>query len=515
MKNISRRDLLKLTLAGGGAAVVSALSSRAGSLRAALRGDPPNIILLILDAMTARNLSLYGYRRKTTPNFERFAGRANVYHAHYAGGNFTSPGTASILTGTYPWTHRAINMSSSAAPSFSERNIFTLIGGRYFRLAYTQNVWVNYILNAFAHSLDAYLPPGQFGAAEQILGSAFPHDLNAAYRAYDDFMTSNSDTPASLLFGTFERLLFRREASIAQNAARDYPYGLPRISNYPILFRLNDVFDGIRHLIENLPQPFMAYLHLWPPHSPYRPTSEFLEYFKDGWKPIKKPPHPLGNGIPQSTLNKRRLDYDRYIANADAEFGALMDAWEQSGILDTSYVIVASDHGESFERGVDTHITPLLYETLIHVPLIISSPGQTSRRDYFTPTSNVDLLPTILHLTGAEIPSWTEGRLLPGLGGSEDPARGIYAVEAKTNSAFRPLTRATFMLRKGKDKLIYNTFYGHRPEAFELYDLERDPEEMTNLIDISPNAGAMKEELLAQIALVNSRDAGDPLRGLP
>ncbi len=515
MKNISRRDFLKLTLAGAGGAVLSALGSQVRPIRAALRGDRPNIILLILDAMTARNLSLYGYHRKTTPNFERFAERANIYHAHYAGGNFTSPGVASILTGTYPWTHRAINMSSPVAPSFANRNIFSLLGDNYFRLAYTQNVWANYILNPFVHSLDSYLAPGKFSAAEQVLGAAFPNDLNAAYRAYDDFMTSNSDTPASLLFGTLERLLFRREVAIAQNAARDYPNGLPRISNYSMVFRLSDVFDGIRETIEGLPQPFMAYLHLWAPHAPYSPTPEFAELFKDGWKPPKKPLHPLGSGIPQSALTLRRQAYDRYIANVDAEFGRLMDAWEQSGILDTSHIIVTSDHGESFERGVDTHITPLLYETLVHIPLIVSSPGQTSRQDFFAPTSNVDILPTILHLAGADIPSWTEGRLLPGLGGGEDLARGIYAVEAKTNSAFQPLTRATFMLLKGKDKLIYNTSYGDYTEGFELYDLEHDPEEMINLMDASPKANALKEELLTQIALVNSRDASDPLKDIP
>jgi hypothetical protein len=71
------------------------------------------------------------------------------------------------------------------------------------------------------------------------------------------------------------------------------------------------------------------------------------------------------------------------------------------------------------------------------------------------------------------------------------------------------------MLLKGKDKLIYNTAYGNYPEGFELFDLENDPEEITNLMNVSPKANAMKEELLAQIALVNSRDASDPLKDIP
>jgi membrane-anchored protein YejM (alkaline phosphatase superfamily) len=143
MKQISRRDFINLALAYSGGMLLSGLKSRMRPIVANIEGVRPNIIILVLDAMTARNLSLYGYGRRTTPNFERFADRANVYHAHYSAGNFTSPGTASILTGTYPWTHRAINMSSSVTPSLSDRNIFTLLGNKYYRLAYSQNIWTS------------------------------------------------------------------------------------------------------------------------------------------------------------------------------------------------------------------------------------------------------------------------------------------------------------------------------------------------------------------------------------
>ncbi len=64
--------------------------------------NSPNIIVLVFDAMSADNLSLYGYRRETSPNFERLAQRSNVYHSHYSAGSFTTSGTASLLTGLYP-----------------------------------------------------------------------------------------------------------------------------------------------------------------------------------------------------------------------------------------------------------------------------------------------------------------------------------------------------------------------------------------------------------------------------
>jgi len=133
-----------------------------------------------------------------------------------------------------------------------------------------------------------------------------------------------------------------------------------------------------------------------------------------------------------------------------------------------------------FERGEVAHSTPLLYDPVIHIPLIVSEPGQRKRRDIYTPTSAVDILPTIAHLTGRPLPAQTEGTLLPGLVGENDPGRSIYVVEAKLNHANRPLSAATFVLRKGYWKLIYYKGYDIG-EVFEFYDLENDPEELEDL----------------------------------
>ena len=70
--------------------------------------DRPNILFLVFDTLSAQHMSLYGYNRETTPNIARFAEKSTVFHKHVAGGNFTSPGTSRLTTGTYAWTHRAI-----------------------------------------------------------------------------------------------------------------------------------------------------------------------------------------------------------------------------------------------------------------------------------------------------------------------------------------------------------------------------------------------------------------------
>jgi membrane-anchored protein YejM (alkaline phosphatase superfamily) len=140
MSKFNRRDFLK-TSGALVAGTVFAGASRFLPSAYSQNADRPNILMLVFDAMSARHLSLYGYARETTPHLRKFAERSSVYHRHYAAGNFTTSGTASMLTGMYPWTHRAINYRGMIARQLTDRNLFQLVGKEYTRLAFTQNLW--------------------------------------------------------------------------------------------------------------------------------------------------------------------------------------------------------------------------------------------------------------------------------------------------------------------------------------------------------------------------------------
>ncbi len=184
----------------------------------------------------------------------------------------------------------------------------------------------------------------------------------------------------------------------------------------------------------------------------------------------------------------------------------MMGILEKDGILERSHVLITSDHGEGFERGEFGHGTYLLYESVIRVPLLISAPGQKQRLDIHSPTSSADIVPTLLTLAGKEVPANLDGRVLPGLGGKEDFQRSIFALEAKENSAFEPLTKATMTLIKEGKKLIYYTGYPQYPEVFEMYDLNEDREEMKDLFsEDTVTAARLKEELLDTLAEANRR----------
>ena len=504
MSRLTRREFLKLaaTFAGG-----VALSS-ARPLMKVLQGDStgrPNIILILLDAMSANNLSLYGYVRPTTPNLEKFAARATVYHNHYAASNFTTSGTASLLMGTYPWTNRALSFRGLVKRSLVDQNMFALFGSDYHRLGFSQNPWVNELLGQFRADVDEYLPYDAFSLQTNLSAPEenFPNDYPVAYMAFEDFLGANdfNQDPGSITKGFFD-LLNKKRKEI--NSAPKYPYGPP--SNYYTYFRIEDLLAGVAGSLTGLAQsraPFLAYYHLMPPHTPYNPRRPFLGmYLKDGIIPTLKPVHPLSETRKDDRrLVRIRMTYDEYLTNLDHDLGAFLDGLEKSGILDSSYLVITSDHGEMFERGEHGHGTPLMYEPVTRVPLLVRAPGQTSRVNVASLTSNLDILPTLLSLAGQTIPADIEGRLLPGFGGKEDYERSVFSVFAKESSAFLPLSKAVVTMNKRNYKLIYYRGYPDFDGKFELYNLADDPEEMADLDGANPAfANSLKDELLDALA---------------
>jgi choline-sulfatase len=260
------------------------------------------------------------------------------------------------------------------------------------------------------------------------------------------------------------------------------------------------VFEGIHASLREASsqgKPYLGYYHLWSPHEPYSPAREFTALFDDKLKLPRKPHHPLADeSYKDQELYHFQRVYDQYVANVDAEFGLLMDGLERDGLLDNTYVFITSDHGQLFERGVHGHSSRLLYDGSIHVPLLVSAPGQTLRVDIREATGNADLLPTVAALMGGALTGPVEGRVLPGLGGESDPGRSYFSMLAIENSAFRPFHNGTFVHIKGGRKLLLFTGYEGFDDAVELYDLQTDPGELRDLSKDDPaTVKRMKEEL--------------------
>ncbi len=503
MKKITRRDFLKyLSLIGVGAFFPNSVRNMR------LDDSHPNIIIILADAMSANNMSIYGYERETTPNITRFAERSIVYNNHYAGGNFTTPGTASMLSGMFQWKHRAFSHGGLVLENLESNNIFTLLGKEYFRLMFSQNPWPDRLVSQYYHDVDSFLPMTAFSfRGNNLIMDKVGDERYLASIAFDDFLLpTKSHVPGAALFGYINKSIAFREMVSHQKHPR-YPTVVPEvegIANYINEEIYQGVFNEILAL-DAMETPYFSYFHLFSPHSPYKPGKKYSKLYKnDGFAPIQKPVHPYAPGKTEEELHVKRLKYDRQVAHVDAEFGKLVDQLELNGVLDHSYIIFTSDHGEMFERGFEGHGEPLLYEAGIKIPQIIHVPGQTTRRDVFSPTSNIDLLPTLLSITGNVTPSALDGRVLPGLGGVEDSDRPLFSMYAVENSQFLPLTHAAISMHKEKYKLIAYLGYELLDGTYELYNLENDPEEMNDLAkNDSKIFSTLKDEFLDHLADAN------------
>jgi arylsulfatase A-like enzyme len=137
---------------------------------------------------------------------------------------------------------------------------------------------------------------------------------------------------------------------------------------------------------------------------------------------------------------------------------------------------------------------------------MIFEPGRKMRLDIHTPTSAIDILPTLLHLTGQPAVDWAEGFVLPPFLDSYPNNRTIFVLDAKTNGKYAPLSVATSALIKEQYKLMY--FFGYKEldgeERVELYDLNNDPDELNDLYTTKrETSGELLNELKAKIAEVN------------
>ena len=466
-----------------------------------------NVIVVVFDAFSAFDISLYGYKRETTPNLARLAKRAIVYHNHFAGSNFTTSGTASLLTGTLPWTHRALRPKDPVAARFATRNVFGVFDD-YFRLAYTHNGWANILLEQFENQMNELVPWKSLflGSYDTFVESLFSKDQDIASVSWTRNLNLQEDGYAYSLF--FSHLYEVLQANSFRDIKKRFPRGLPSTGDVGTYFLLERAIDWLGQRLVHVPQPFFGYFHMLPPHGPYNTELAFYNHFRDdGLKVMDKPPDVFSEDVSDATLFKRRTEYDEFILYVDREFGRFYDTLDKTGLLENSWIVLTSDHGEMFERGISAHSTDALYQPVIRIPLLIFEPGRETGLDIHAPTSAADVLPTLAQISGHVVPQWTEGTVLPPFATNPpDPNRHVYVVRAAKNLEDAPLTQASTMLLKGKYKLLY--FFGYEDkgvnELVKLFDIEADPDEMVDLSATQKDvADALLHELKAKLDEVN------------
>jgi choline-sulfatase len=236
----------------------------------------------------------------------------------------------------------------------------------------------------------------------------------------------------------------------------------------------NEVVDkAIPWIRESAGSPFFAWIHLYDAHSPYRPPEPFASRYKG---------HP----------------YNGEIAFADSQVARVVSELQSRGLLERTVIAIMGDHGESLGEHGETAHGFFIYNSVTHVPFLIRTPFSTTQhRRVADPVRSVDVMPTVLELLGVPVPKGVSGASLVPLMTGQQAELELDAY----SEAMYPLHHYGWSdlraLRSGRYKVID----APRPE---LYDIDRDPQETTNLFAERQTLG---DRLIAQLRSVERRFA--------
>ncbi len=223
--------------------------------------------------------------------------------------------------------------------------------------------------------------------------------------------------------------------------------------------KAEDVINPALRWLEKQGGLWFAWVHLFDPHQPYLPSPEFAQKY----------PYDL---------------YSGEVAYVDAQLSRLFEFLKKSGSFEKTIVVLTADHGEGLgDHGEKTH-SYFAYNSTIHVPLVFYVPGLSSRR-VSENVCHVDIFPTICELLGYTVPGHIQGEsLVPLIQGKKRKQPAIYfeSMSPYLNRGWAPLTGFI------KENLKYINL-----PLQEVYDLEKDMEEMRNLADKVDLARFQKE----------------------
>lgn len=338
----------------------------------------PNVLLISIDTLRADHLSCYGYERPTTPNIDALAKEGVLFEDAMSSAPWTLPSYGSLFTGLTPGRHYA----------------------------------------------------GYYRDMEELYGTDKVLDPNRP-KSKISRQPLRSDVP------TLAGLLAEHgwaTAGFVNNVFLLPTLGLDRGFQRYAQYQYNAIMGADTALawIREQSRPWFCFAHFMDPHLPYCPPIPWDTKFTDvaladrpDWPPkldgLRK------NGLGADGKQALIAHYDGEIAFTDDQIGRMLRELDASGALENTIVVIHADHGEEFwEHGGYEH-GHSQYREVLHVPLIVRFPGKVpAGMRVSSRVRSMDLFPTLLELTGIDVPSGIDAQsLLPLLDGKRHPPRDV------------------------------------------------------------------------------------------
>ncbi|MCH7812528.1 MAG: sulfatase [Planctomycetes bacterium] len=417
------------------------------------RVDIQNVILISIDTLRADHLGCYGHEYVKTPHIDAFAAEAMLFTTHINAAPSTLSSHTALMTGTYPHTHG----TPKNGHVVNEKNIM----------------------------LAEVLQEAGFVTAGFV--AAFPLDSVVGFAQgfihyddeFDDLKTRQvRDQTQRRGDKVTDVVLKWLKAYHAQSA------GAGRLFLFAHYFDVHWPYDA-------------------PP--PYGGMYQTGGSAPDGsMKAVHRTRRMLSKG--QVERGRRaadvlRREYGAEITYCDLQVGRLLEDLKARGYYDNSLMIITSDHGETFDEHLDVYAINhgvSVFDTEIHTPLIVRFPkGRFGGRTVSRLVSNIDVMPTILHLLDLPENARLEGISFAGLIDGPLPERAPVFAEA-TQPFWKPYTELfhsdPIWLNRGKFQAIRSATHKYMfrlpDQRFGLFDLAKDPGEQANLLTNQAGADA-------------------------
>lgn len=473
---------------------ILALQFRAAT---AVESQRYNVLFIISDDLTSTALSCYGNTVCKTPNIDAIAARGTRFTRAYCQGTYCGPSRASFLTGYYP---HAIGVLGYKSPRPN-------IGDR---ATWPQHFKSNGYYTARVSKLYHMGVPGGI----LVGGDGRDHNnYNGADDPYSWTERFNSPGPEWKAAGTGETLEGNPDGKkpvvggntfVVVEADGDdlvHSDGMTAAKAVELIHQHKDepFWLGVGFVRPHV--PFVSPRKYYTPFLPY--DSMTLPPKIDGdWDDIPKA------GINYKTSVNMKMDVRRqkkavggYYASVsfmDAQVGKVMTALKEANLDDKTIVIFTSDHGYHLGEH-DFWAKVSLRDESSQVPLIISAPGKQPAVCHSL-TELVDLFPTVTSLCGLDVPDRIQGRNISGM--LDDPTMTV------RDAAFSvaPM-REGFLLRE--DRWAYIQYREDASAGIELFDVEADPKQYTNLADDPKYANVVtrfQQQLATKLKEIRTND---------
>ncbi len=437
----------------------------------ALQPGPPNVLLITVDTLRADRLHCYGYKLDHTPNIDRLAAEGARFANAFCDVTWTTPSISSTMTGDYALVHGV--KSTYQRLGTEHPTLASILRKRGYISRYTTGA----IVGSFPVS-------SIFGFGQGF--ETFDQEFNTPIVAHGE--TAGEAVRLEFHDDIEEQKLFQMAA--AENNG----------------YRPDDqVTDAaLKWLAAHRKKPFFLWTHYFGPHEKSDKSREFYE-----------------------DVNRSLAAYDPDIETSDREVGRLIDGLRTMGVLDSTVVILHADHGQSLNEHDYFGHGKYLYDEVLRVPLIVRFPPVIpAGRTVTAMARNIDILPTVLDLTGTKAHDAIQGKsLVPAAQGDDRnrdddelycetylSATQAFATNVLTEGTAKPLGFRRLGVRTNRWMFIRNEPWPFIDDATpepistelrtqftseELYDMVADPAQNTNAIASEPQIAELMGKRLA------------------